>query len=318
MKQKKIRSFILLSAFFVNTAFSASYAQEEIFDFPEEVTARMLEATVAIPSVENFAPSLNNIEKKESISFHFFEESKAKQEEYDLSAMLRIALQPVGKTMYVWGGGWNKEDNGAGKEARSIGLGDQWQEFMKKQTSSYNYKTTRYQIHNGLDCSGYVGWTMYNLFHTRDGEEGYVMKARDMAKNFSSRGWGSFTPSKSVKDYRPGDIMSNATHVYIVLGSCDDGSVVLLHASPPGVQISGTVDRQGKKNSEASRLAKKYMKKYYPEWYRKYPSKTLDKSYLKSYHQMRWKTGQDQILQDVQDLHSMDAEQVLSKLFYEE
>ena len=57
--------------------------------------------------------------------------------------------------------------------------------------------------------------------------------------------------------------MSSPTHIYIVVGSCADGSVVLVHSSPAGVRLSGTPDKKGRTNSEAVKLAKKYMKKYY-------------------------------------------------------
>ena len=29
-------------------------------------------------------------------------------------------MEPVGSTMYIWGGGWNSEDNGAGEDAKII------------------------------------------------------------------------------------------------------------------------------------------------------------------------------------------------------
>ena len=38
-----------------------------------------------------------------------------------LQNFLTIAIQPVGQTMYVWGGGWNEEDTGAGQDAKRIG-----------------------------------------------------------------------------------------------------------------------------------------------------------------------------------------------------
>ncbi|MFR8999502.1 MAG: hypothetical protein ACLVIY_02750 [Anaerobutyricum soehngenii] len=52
--------------------------------------------------------------------------------------------------------------------------------------------------------------------------------------------------------------MSSSTHVYIVVGSCQDGSVVLVHSSPAGVRLSGTpdTDRENKQRGGAVRLAK--------------------------------------------------------------
>ncbi|MDO5062515.1 MAG: hypothetical protein Q4D77_05010 [Peptostreptococcaceae bacterium] len=237
--------------------------------------------------------------------------------EYDDSILhlLRIAIRPVGSTMYVWGGGWNEEEDAAGIEARSIGLSEQWEKFYKKQKKNYDFNKTRYQIHDGLDCSGYMGWVIYNFFHRSDGEEGYVMKAKEMSKNFAQRGWGKYTPAKNVKDHRAGDIMSNKSHVYLVVGACKDGSIVLLHASPPGVQINGTVNSKGNKNSEAAKLADRYMKEYYPQWYDKFKPKVLDKSYLKSYDQMRWSTGEGSVIKDKEQLGKMTADKVLKKIF---
>ncbi|MBQ1546286.1 MAG: copper amine oxidase N-terminal domain-containing protein, partial [Clostridia bacterium] len=66
-------------------------------------------------------------------------------------------------------------------------------------------------------------------------------------------------------------------HVWISLGTCSDGSVVIAHSSPGdsrtgqpggGVQISAV----GKSSEcEAYKLADKYMSEYYPEWYERYP-----------------------------------------------
>lgn len=36
--------------------------------------------------------------------------------------LLRTGLAPVGTTLYVWGGGWNKADTGTGKTAKMVGL----------------------------------------------------------------------------------------------------------------------------------------------------------------------------------------------------
>lgn len=105
-------------------------------------------------------------------------------------------------------------------------------------------------------------------------------------------------------------------HVWIVVGQCSDGSVVLLHSSPAGVQINGTVTPQGKKNSQAVALAKKYMKKYYGEWYQKFPKVDRGSSYLSHYGQMRWRTtGKNVVLSDPDGYQDMSAEEVLKALF---
>ena len=37
-----------------------------------------------------------------------------------LRNLLKTAMAPVGSTMYIWGGGWNKADNGAGADGLRI------------------------------------------------------------------------------------------------------------------------------------------------------------------------------------------------------
>lgn len=225
--------------------------------------------------------------------------------------LLLTAKIPLGHTMYVWGGGWNEEDTGAGIEAVSIGESPQWRAFYEMQNSSYNYRNTRYQIHDGLDCSGYVGWTVYNVMESADGGAGYVEKASGMAESFASKGWGIYTPAGNVTDWKPGDIMSMSGHVWISLGMCGDGSVVLMHASPPGVILCGTKLSDGSR-SQAIELAESYMRNYYPDWYGKYPDCARDASYLTSSGQMRWSLS---VLEDKEGIQKMGAEEVLKYVF---
>ena len=233
-----------------------------------------------------------------------------------LKEFLQIALQPVGTTMYVWGGGWDVTDSGAGIDARTIGVNSQWKKFFDQQTSAYNYQYTRYQTRNGLDCSGFVGWTIYNAFNTESGNSGYVYLAQQMTRIFSSKGWGSYTAAGAVTDYRAGDIMSTSDgHVYIVMGSCSDGSVVFVHSSPSGVQINGTCTKSGNNNSQAIKLAEKYMKKYYPKWYKKFPKCSRGSSYLLRYSQMRWYLEGNSMMSDPDGYAQKDAAAILKDLF---
>ena len=40
-----------------------------------------------------------------------------------------------------------------------------------------------YEIHEGLDCAGYVGWAIYNTLETKSNHgDGYVLKAEEMTK----------------------------------------------------------------------------------------------------------------------------------------
>lgn len=229
---------------------------------------------------------------------------------------LKTAISPVGSTMYIWGGGWNKADTGAGKDGLRIGLNPAWRSFCSKQKKSYNYRNHRYQFGAGLDCSGFVGWSIYNIQKTKNGKpgEGYVMKASKMAYSFAKRGWGTYKKASSVKDWKAGDIMSSSGHVYIVIGSCQDGSVVLVHSSPAGVRLSGTPDRKGKSRSEAVKLAEAYMKKY-QSWYQRYPSCEKGISYLTEYNQFRWYIGKGKVMSDPDDYCDKTASDILKNLY---
>lgn len=241
-------------------------------------------------------------------------------EKSTLKNLLTNALRPVGRTMYIWGGGWyNGTGNSGSIETMTIGVSPRWEQFFDTTSKNYDYRNYRYLSHLGLDCSGYVGWVLYNTFNSVDGHGDYVMQAQDMARTYAGWGWGSYTPAGQVTSFRAGDIMSlGAGHVYIVIGQCSDGSVVLVHSSPKGVMITGTATRSGKKKSKAVKLATKYMKKYYPEWYSKYPDSSRGSSYLTSYSRMRWYLeGDKRVMSDPDMLSNMSAAKVLKILFRE-
>ncbi|MGN1319340.1 MAG: copper amine oxidase N-terminal domain-containing protein [Lachnospirales bacterium] len=239
--------------------------------------------------------------------------------------LLLTSLMPVGKTMYIYGGGWNEEDTGSGIETVTIGLSDKWQEFYDKQNSSYNYKDYNYKkdvsvIHLGLDCSGFVGWSLYNTINSENNLEGFVASSKKIAGNLSSLGWGTLRKKGTFTDYRAGDILSasctDCAHVWICIGQCDDGSVVFVHSSPPGVSICGTYTPSGNENSKAINLAREYMSKYYPNWYNKFPEVSRNQSYLSHYDRFRWVVGGK--VSDPCNLTDMSAEEVLKNLFNEQ
>lgn len=243
--------------------------------------------------------SKTTTESKESNSF-----------EPTLERLLKVSMEPVGTTMYVWGGGWNEEDTGAGKEAVTMGVSKRWKEFFLEQDEYYNYEDTLYQIHDGLDCSGYVGWVIYNALNTESGNEGYVMLSGEMVDTYASYGWGTKTSSQDVVDYLPGDIMANDGHVYIVLGQCEDGSVLLVHSSPNGVRVCGT-DNFGTGSSQAIECAQELMSTRFPEWFEKYPSCSVDSSYLYYYDQFRWS---DSFFKDAASIQSSSVEEILDMI----
>lgn len=248
------------------------------------------------PSTETSIPSTTMPQEPEQVSILDF---------------LEIAAAPVGSTMYVWGGGWNEADTGAGIEAVTLGLSERWAAFAKEQDSGYNYKDHRYQIHDGLDCSGYVGWAVYNVMETENGGKGYVSSSTGMAQALADRGLGEYISRENMDRWLPGDIMSMKGHVWISLGMCGDGSVLLLHSSPPGVIFCGTALADGS-DSQAVKLAKTIMSTHYPDWYARYPDCSRPASYLEKSSAMRWNTN---VLADEEGIRQMSAEQVVNLLF---
>ena len=212
-----------------------------------------------------------------------------------LKNYLQTAMNPVGTALYVYGGSWDWQDVNSSNQALTIGLPQSWIDFFQQQDANYTYMNDddpahSYYPHNswnqyyyaGVDCSAYIGWTVYNVMHTEsttnDLSDGYVMSAVKMAKTFAEKGWGTWT--RDIKSFKPGDIFSMSGHVWTVLGVCDDGSIVFLHSTPSdskagqgggGVQLSAlNPNSDDDKNCEAYKLVTKYMTKYYPEWSTRY------------------------------------------------
>lgn len=214
---------------------------------------------------------------------------------------LATAMEPAGTALYIYGGTWDWQDVGSSNQATSIGVAQSWVDFFQSQDQNFTYKysddhSASYYPHEawnqyyyaGIDCSGYVGWAVYNLMNTEDGQKGYVCSATKMSQRFADEEkWGTMDYGTLVEgedpyreftksQFKPGDIFSMNGHVWISLGQCDDGSVVILHSTPSdsrtgapggGVQISGVGQS---KDCEAYRLADYYMAKYFPQWDARY------------------------------------------------
>ncbi len=239
-------------------------------------------------------------------------------EAHTLKNYLLGALQPVGHTLYVWGGGW------AQPSATYIGVYPEWISWFNSKGSSYNYENymdlsvaTRAK---GLDCSGFVGWTMYQIMQTRSGVgNGYAVEASTVASTYAANGYGTLrNQSKlSKKNYlgqfKAGDVGSMSGHTFIVLGQCSDGSLVIVHSTPPCVQINGTPTPSGAYNSEAVALAQQFMNRYYPSLVQKFNlSCSVGSSYIRASNMLRWNT---KTLADPDGYKSKTAGQILADLF---
>ncbi len=274
----------------------------------KDTAADLGTGTAAIPEVNTEAAS----NAKPGTDQGADEKTEREKRVSSMEKLLKTSLLPLGNTMYIWGGGWNEEDTGSGIESVTIGVSPGWAEFAARQNAGYDYNTTRYQIHDGLDCSGYIGWLVYNTFHTVANEEGYVRKAAKMAETFASYGWGNYLRAgAAMEDWRAGDICSMKGHVWMCLGSCPDGSVLLIHSSPPGVRICGTRLKDGS-DSQAVGLAELCMGTYFPDWYSRYPECGVNYSYLESSSRMRWNSD---TLPDAQVYQDMSAEEIIAFLF---
>ena len=242
------------------------------------------------------------------------DETDEPQPKATVKNMLAAALEPVGRCLYVWGGGWNEEDTGAGVDAMTLGASPRWLEFFGENGRDYDYHDTRYQIHDGLDCSGYIGYVTYQAFGEAYSDNGYVFKSGRITEEFRDLFGGVVTNKSNISEYQPCDIMGKSGHAYIVIGQCSDGSVLFMHASPPAVSLCGTPSENGKTESEAVRLAAKYMSKYRPESYEKFDTCSRGMSYLTDYDQYRWST---ETLADPDGYRNMSVEEILADLFGE-
>jgi hypothetical protein len=119
--------------------------------------------------------------------------------------------------------------------------------------------------------------------------------------------------------------MSMDGHTWVSLGTCDDGSVVILHSTPSmsrsgqpggGVQISALGPDE---NCDAYALADEYMQKYFT-WFERYPACVRDPAAYFAFEDedggaFTWDTEGDEGLTDPDGLQNMGPKEVLELLF---
>ncbi len=257
-----------------------------------------------------------------------------------LKNFLATAMEPVGTALYIYGGTWDWQDVGSSNQATSIGLAQTWVDFFQSKDSTYSYRNNSnyaesYYPHKaynqyyyaGIDCSGYVGWVMYNIMNTASSGEGFVQSSTSMAKTFAGKGYGTWTQSFDASDFKTGDMLSMNGHIWICLGVCDDGSLVIMHSTPSqskdgesggGVQISGVGEDE---NCEAYALAQEYMERYFPAWSERYDAVFKTYSSYTSFTgssagKFSWNLDETGVL-DPNGYADMSAEEILKDLFNE-
>lgn len=240
----------------------------------------------------------------------------------DLAAFLHNVLKPVGSTLYVWGGGWNAADDGSGETALHVGVWPEWKTWFHRHRNGYSYVPGRISWENGnreqrffgLDCSGYIGWCVYNSMRQNRNPSGYVVPGVEMAASLAGYGYGSVAKCTSLDTFKPGDIVSLKGHCFICLGQCEDGSVLIVHSTPNGgVQVSGTVSEG--RNSQASGLAVDFMQRYYPEWWESFGCEgrqAVDAFVYLNGAKFSW--NMEAIMTDEQNLRNRSACEVLKYL----
>lgn len=261
-----------------------------------------------------------------------------------LKNFLKIAMEPVGCTEYIYGGAWNWQDDSGAPQAQTIGLPHEWPDFFNEQDAHFLYDDedniqksfSQYQGINGYyyagaDCSGYVGWALYNLLNTESGGESYVDGCMISENLDTEHHLGQFTADKwELRDLKPGDIISTDEHVWIYMGGCSDGSGVILHSTVissradglgGGVQLSA-LDPSGNENCEAFQIVKGYMSTCYPKWYSRYEPVLKDYDTYVHFPRedygglFRWDlSGKKGNLEDPEGYSSMNAAEILADLF---
>ena len=233
---------------------------------------------------------------------------------YTVKDLLSAAIEPCGRCLYVWGGGWNEEDTAAGPDAMREGPSPRWYEFFLENGPSYDVNSTKYQIHDGLDCTGYLGYSVYQVFGDAYSQTGYVFPSGKFAAGCLALFGGENIPVQNIRDYKPGDIMHKRGHVFLVIGQCEDGSLLFLHASPPALSLCGTPARDGSTSSQAVALATEYMSKYRSECFEKYDTCLRGTGFLTEYDQYRW---DENLLTDPDGYFQMTPREILDDLLAE-
>ena len=256
--------------------------------------------------------------------------------------LLKTAMMPVGSTLYIYGGGWNWQDDGSSELASNIGVAPEWSRFFSENDAGYSFrnnedKENSYYPHGGynqyyyagLDCSGYIGWVLYNTLNSGSGGEGMVWSSTTIAGRLADLGYGTWNkekPGEGREKLLPGDIVSIKGHVWMCIGTCGDGSILIAHSTPSpsregfeggGVQLSaiGT-----DKECEAFILADKYMKEKYPKWSDRYEAQLKSFSaYMDFSHEkagiFTWDTEAEGGLTDPDGIRDMSPDEILGLIF---
>lgn len=256
--------------------------------------------------------------------------------------LLQTAISAVGTTNFIQKGGWNWQGNGSDIQSTTIGVPEEWIEFWQMHPEAFQYKNAddiskSYYPHNGyneyhyagVDDTGFLAWTIYNVMNTESGGNGFVTVspasfAQSLSLDHALGSWSNEVLDDG--DWHPGDIVSTGEHTWMVIGKHKDGSLVIIHsmANDPykrGENGSGPQFSALAKTGycQANTYASYYMTTYFTEWAKYYKTSFLyydeytDFS-MKNAGRFRWYLS-DNGLQDPDGYRNMDAEEILNDLF---
>ncbi len=226
---------------------------------------------------------------------------------------LTNAIAPMGSTLYILGGGRDEYRPVRVNNSTRIGLHEEWRDFfLSKKGQKYDPDNYAYKRSLGVDCSGFVGFVNYNTFNTSDNQAPMVTTSGKTGDLLESRGLGSYSTELSYDSYQAGDVMFRDGHVYIVVGQCSDGSVVVAHSSMMGVKLAATRDRNGNSRNQANALVKSYMSTYFQDYHKIDSGINTASNYLTNYKKFTWNS---KALSDPDGYRNMPVEEVLKDLF---
>jgi hypothetical protein len=94
-------------------------------------------------------------------------------------------MEPVGTSLYVYGGAWDWQDVASSNQSTAIGLSPSWIDTFQSQDDTYTYKKA-------------------DNPSTTDGQTGYVQSSTKMAKQFAANGWGTWTQTFELRGLSAG------------------------------------------------------------------------------------------------------------------
>ena len=234
------------------------------------------------------------------------------------SDLIRHALSAVGKVLYVWGGGWNEADDGAGSIAMIRGIPPSVTDFTCEMTRNcaipcaYDYREHRYRLDSGYDCSGYLGWVIWQVLGPSPSPEGYVFPSAKQARMLAHLGLGQILPDDRKIFAGPGDIVSIPGHVYLSLGCEEDGSMLIVHASPPAVSLSAVPAPGAEENGVAVLLARTLCRSVWPLHAARFPVSVKSRArYTQKAEVFRF---DPHILPDPDGISELSAAEVMRRL----